>query len=325
LGLRQPLPNLPRHTPVSMHPLIRRSIMLAAALTVGPLLAQTTLIDAKFDNGNKDGWLNSSSTGITSDPLSIDPRLDISAGRHALRFFSPAGGYTLSNNSTITATLRLTFTSTPGNSQTGFRMGLFYSNGATRPSTDNVNSLFQGYDGYIFTFNPAPTSGTNSLRLREREPAGLSGLPASTALVSTLTDTSPTPPTPATSTYFQQGTRQESAETSTVILSANRPYDLTYTVTQVSDTALIFAFRLSDPSDSTLNFSNSFKVDATSTRTFDAFAIYSVNTNGSNFAIDNVLITAVPEPSTYAACAGAAVLGLAFWRRRRAAAKTLAA
>jgi hypothetical protein len=66
-------------------------------------------------------------------------------------------------------------------------------------------------------------------------------------------------------------------------------------------------------------------VDIPSTRTFDAFAIYSVNTNGSNFAIDNVLITAVPEPSTYAACAGAAVLGLAFWRRRRAAAKALAA
>ena len=36
-------------------------------------------------------------------------------------------------------------------------------------------------------------------------------------------------------------------------------------------------------------------------------------------------VTAVPEPSTYAACAGAAVLGLAFWRRRRAAAKALAA
>jgi hypothetical protein len=34
---------------------------------------------------------------------------------------------------------------------------------------------------------------------------------------------------------------------------------------------------------------------------------------------DNLSVSAVPEPSTYAALAGAAVLGFAFWRRRRAA------
>ena len=38
-----------------------------------------------------------------------------------------------------------------------------------------------------------------------------------------------------------------------------------------------------------------------------------------------IVLTAIPEPSTYAACAGAAVLGLAFWRRRRAAAKAAVA
>ena len=66
-------------------------------------------------------------------------------------------------------------------------------------------------------------------------------------------------------------------------------------------------------------------VNSPTTYAFDAFAIYSVTTDGSSFAIDNVTITAVPEPSTYAACAGAAVLGLAFWRRRRAAAKAAVA
>lgn len=35
-----------------------------------------------------------------------------------------------------------------------------------------------------------------------------------------------------------------------------------------------------------------------------------------NIWVDNFTISAVPEPSTYAAITGAAVLGLAFWRRR---------
>ena len=74
-----------------------------------------------------------------------------------------------------------------------------------------------------------------------------------------------------------------------------------------------------------MSFSNSLIVSSPSTYAFDAFALYSVSTAGSNFTIDNVTITAVPEPSTYAACAGAAVLGLAFWRRRRAAAKAAVA
>jgi hypothetical protein len=86
----------------------------------------------------------------------------------------------------------------------------------------------------------------------------------------------------------------------------------------------LFSFSLTD-TNRTFNFGNSFQVTSPSTYAFDAFAIYSVTTNGSNFVIDTVKITAVPEPSTYAACAGAAVLGLAFWRRRRAAAKALAA
>ena len=32
---------------------------------------------------------------------------------------------------------------------------------------------------------------------------------------------------------------------------------------------------------------------------------------------DNFSVSAIPEPSTYAAIAGAGVLGLALWRRRQ--------
>jgi len=48
---------------------------------------------------------------------------------------------------------------------------------------------------------------------------------------------------------------------------------------------------------------------------------------GSDFmtpAIDNFSVSAIPEPSTYAAIAGAAALGLAAWQRRRSAKSTAA-
>lgn len=58
---------------------------------------------------------------------------------------------------------------------------------------------------------------------------------------------------------------------------------------------------------------------ATSGFFFEAFgnsnAIPAI-TSGTIFA-DNFSVSAIPEPSTYAAMAGAATLGLAFWRRRK--------
>ncbi len=84
---------------------------------------------------------------------------------------------------------------------------------------------------------------------------------------------------------------------------------------------------------------NSFNAGAYATATeawmadasFDAsqvtyYMISGLNSIGGanvDVSIDNlaaVTVTAVPEPGTYAAFAGVAALGLAFWRRRRAAA-----
>jgi hypothetical protein len=60
---------------------------------------------------------------------------------------------------------------------------------------------------------------------------------------------------------------------------------------------------------------------ASETRTI-SFAVGILDTGDFNassaLAIDNVTLTAIPEPSTYAALAGLAVLGLAASRRRRA-------
>lgn len=96
------------------------------------------------------------------------------------------------------------------------------------------------------------------------------------------------------------------------------------------------------------NFGKSYSVISPSDLAFDAFSLYYV---GGSFSIDNLVIThtaaaaaaapsnsgsgfsafdlggptVIPEPSTYAAGTGLAALGLAFWRRRRAAAKAAVA
>lgn len=43
----------------------------------------------------------------------------------------------------------------------------------------------------------------------------------------------------------------------------------------------------------------------------------STTTNILDFSVDNLYVTAIPEPSTYAAIAGFAALGLCVWQRRR--------
>lgn len=276
----------------------------------------------------------------------VNQALSISSGRHALTYFTPSGTQqNVGANESITVSFSLTFSSV-GSSSTGFRVGLFDSQLAAR-AIDGVSAVFKDYDGYLFSFAPAPTSGasSNSLRLRVRSPSGGtppggSLLPASTALMSTLTDPTPTPPTEPTWTYDVTGTRS-GAETAKRTLQINTPYSVSYTVSRDAGSALTFAFSLTD---GTFNFGNSFLVNSPTTYAFDAFAILSVSSNGSNFALDNFRVThavgssssgvsafdlggptVIPEPSTYAAGAGLAALGLAFWRRRRAAAKAAVA
>ena len=276
--------------------------MLAAALTVGTLLAQNTLLEANFNDGSKTGWLNSSGSG----GVSVDGanRLSITAGRHALTYFPQTGAQS------VTASFDLSFTQV-GTNNGGFRVGLFNSQGNL--ALDRSNTGFSGYKGYVFTWNPNPGSdASNGLRLLARTSGNLD------SLISTTSTTSNT-------SYSEAGS---GGGPSGQIFQTNTTYRVSYTINRGAGDELAFALSVTG---GTMSFANSFNVSIPVTSTFDSFALYSVNnteanpTLGSNFEIDNVLITAVPEPSTYAAVAGAAVLGLAFWRRRRAAAKALAA
>ena len=291
-----------------MHALCRRLLVLAAALAAGPLAAQTTtLFSDDLSSINNWVYFNSPAVRLGGGKLLVDD------GQHAIAFFTAPGGgkQSIGLNESLQVSFTLSFTNAV-DSPTGMRMGLFDSNAGTIPLANTPStsqSVFQGYDGFLVNWNAFPPSGNNNLTLRYRTP----GASASTSLMSSFTSTFATTGTTAGSTptlhAFQTGT----------------DYQATYTISRGSGSSLSFSFSITGGTITT--FSQTSTMSAPTTYEFNAFALYSLS-NTSDFGIDNVLIThttPVPEPSTYAACAGAAVLGLAFWRRRRAAAKAAVA
>jgi hypothetical protein len=321
------------------------AVMLAALQSAA---AQTTLLSENF---NSPTWFNSSTSGIDLDangkPLANDGKISITAGRHALTYFTTAGSQqSLAQNETLQVAFDLSF-SKVGTTSGGFRVGLFDSNGGARPAANGTNNIFQNYDGYIFTWTPNPGTSSNALNLRERQ----TGSGSSSQLLSTT----------AASTYSTLTTESNggaSAITGSAtgqVFQSGTVYSAAYTVSRGSGNAVTIEFNVNG-GGAGWSFGKTYSITSPSTLAFDSFAILSVSTNsasspptdGSNFSIDNLRIvytpapptttaassgsgstfsafdlggpTVIPEPSTYAACAGTVVLGLALWRRRRAAA-----
>ena len=297
-----------------MHPSFRCLFLSAAAFAAcQTAAAQTTLLSENF---NPPTWFNSSGSGMT---LASDGKLSVTAGRHALTYFAPsATPQALASGESLQVTFDLSFT-TLGTTSGGFRVGLFDSNGANRPTANGVSTGFQGYDGYAFTFTPNPGSDTNSLNLRRRLTTG------SDQLLTTTADT--------TYSVFNSSNSSSSGSATGQVFQTGTVYAATYSVSRGSGTALTIDFSVTGGAAG-WNFGKSYSITGPNDLAFDAFAILSVSTNGSNFAIDNLRILhtaassggisaldvgggAIPEPSTYALGAGLAALGLAVWRRRR--------
>jgi hypothetical protein len=300
-----------------MHALRQRLLVLAVALANSGLYGQAnTVFSDTFTTTVPStppsfSYFDATKVRVSGDALLVD------AGQTAIAFFtnSAGGKLTLGTNESLKLSFDLSFRqlSSQGN-LTVLRFGLLDSNGGTKPAAglSSSSTVFQNYHGYIVSVDPNPTvtngtTGTNNLRLRQRTP----GASASASLMNSFTNTFSNLGGPDT---FQ------TLNTSTV-------YRANFTISRGAGTALSFDFGLSNGASSVIAFSNQISVSTPSTYAFDAFGIHALDSL-LNYTIDNVLIThttPVPEPSTYAACAGAAVLGLAFWRRRRAAAKALAA
>ena len=306
-----------------MHALIRRLLLVAAVLAVGSSLSGQTLRDSTLDS--KPSWLyyfNTTSVTFKDNPYSAaagDNYLSVDPQQHVVAFFEKTTGtttapVTIESGSTLQVSFDLYFTASLNTTGTGgLRFGLFDSNGAAKPT---ANNSFHPYDGYLVAWNPG---NLNAVRFWKRN-APTNG---SQQLMN------------STGVYTQVGSDVDS----TYVFQTGTAYRASYSVTGGNDGGLTFAVTINE--GSTLRFSNSVSVVSPSTNVFDAFAMYAVS-GGPSFGVDNLLInytatatsssssgvsafdlggpTAIPEPSTYAACAGAAVLGLAFWRRRRAAA-----
>lgn len=283
-----------------------RLLLALAVLATTPVIAmaQTTLLNDTFSDGSSTDqnlsssalWLNSSTSGMTL----TSGALSVTAGRHALTYFTDSGTHSLTNvGDSLTVSFNIVF-SQVGNASGGFRVGLFDSNGAVRPTANGNNSAFTDYNGYAFSMalaTPTTSSSTNNnLSLQERN-TSVSG-----ALISGLTGGAYT------------GIGSGGGPTGQTLATATT-YTINYSVSRTTASSLTFAFSLTG--GTVTGFSNSFTDESPSTYEFDAFAILSTSSNGSSFSIDNVQVTAIPEPSTYAALAGFAALGLCVWQRRR--------
>ena len=299
-----------------MHANHIRLLVLAVLISLGQLALAQTL--------QTPSWITLL-TAPTQSPASVNTTGNVTTatvprGQTAVAYFMPEGQQLRLTNQgdSLSIEFKLTFTSTTiGDASTGFRIGLFDSNLSTaRP--DGTSALdFKNFDGYAINWNPNPVANTptnnsnlNNLRLRTKVPATSGG-----ELLDSFSQAnySTTPPN------VDRGT----PEPVRTYFLPNTQYTATYTILKQSNGGLGFTLSISD--GGTFSFGNNFTILSPTTDYFDTLAFYSVNTNGSDFNISGVTITAIPEPSTYAACAGAAVLGLAFWRRRRAAAKAAVA
>lgn len=317
-----------------MHLPFRRLLLSAAALAMSHLAsAQTTLLQDALEGSttvNDTKWLYyfSSSVAFGLNPHTADSTSDkyltVPAGQHVVAFW-PTGPTTVTNGSTLQVAFDLYVNSSPNSTDTGsFRLGLFSSEGSARPTG---SSKFKDYKGTIVGWNP--NSESKPLRFYERKPTSSDS--------QLMNSTSPT-------LYSQFGSDQ----TPGAVFQTNTPYRLTYTVQGTSENELRFTLNASGGTLGGFSFSAaSTSSSSYFTSVFDAFAFYSLSTSGISFGIDNLLIThtaaapsnsgsgvsafdlggptVIPEPSTYAAGTGLAALGLAFWRRRRAAAKAAVA
>jgi hypothetical protein len=323
-----------------MHAPIRRLLVVAAVLTACPLTTAQLISDQTI---SLDKWSISSGTTTGTNP-SVTPivstgALQLSGGRHALRFFTDSGTpQAVSAGQFLQVSFDLFFPTTPANLDNGLRVGLFNSGNANRPPVGvggqlDRQDVFQNYNGYVFGWNLNPQPSTsNKLQLYERKPGlNLQQYTSATRLMHTFNGIYKDP---------YKGSSPEGQA-----FASGITYTASYVVTGLNNGSLRFDFSITNSAPGAQNaiqFSDSVVIGTPSTNAFDGFAIFALS-GISSFQFDTVRVTfgsvssdatvsganvtepAIPDPSTYSACAGAAVLGQALWRRRRATAKAAVA
>lgn len=185
------------------------------------------------------------------------------------------------------------------------RLGVFNFNGSGQMTADNSSAngpSLLGVGGYVVYFHLSSTLAATPFTINKvsASPTTMSSGSSFTALSS-----------PTTLVAASGG------------LSSNTEYTLRMALSYVSATQMDITVSFRDSTDAVL--ASVMASDTSSiTATFDSF-LYRAGTHnnfGQTQTITDFSVAAIPEPSTYAAFAGLAALGLVAYRRRRAVAPT---
>jgi len=283
------------------HRLASQRILTLGLLTLGSAaLSGQVLLNEMFSGADLNtqnlptsaAWFNSSTSGasLSSGALSI------TSGRSLAAFFTAAGSpqaLTAAGDSLVLSFDVAYSAATDPTSPAALKVAVFNS-AEVRPTAQGVNNIYAPYSGYAVSYAYQTVVTT-----RER-PAGTTNVSLLTSIASFATVGSGTTlnlvdePFP---TYY--------LGTFSLTRNGEGGLDLSYTLTEKLNPANTFTYAVTAASPVTL--------------AFDTIAF--ANTTGTDMVIDNVKVEyfAIPEPSTFAALAGALVLfASVLYRRRRA-------
>lgn len=297
-----------------------KKILLITLLALPVLAAaQTTTVfneafatgqRASFTAGTSAQWFSSSSTSNISEAPGSITQATGTAGRHLMAHFTaPASGVTIAQNQQIIFTFTVTFNTAGTLYGDGdkWRIGLYDSSAGTRITADNLlgtndtTGPYNGYKGYAAFTTPGAGVDT-TFKIRERTGVTGTALIATNTPYTTLGDTIPTPGA----------------------MTAGSAYVGTFSIGRDANDFLhlTMAYSGAGISDYTMTVID----ESAATFSFDTFAFVAGSNTATSFSISQALVQTapftapIPEPSTYAAIAGAlSLMGVMVWHRRRQA------
>lgn len=292
-------------------------LITVAGISIASLtsMAQTVILNDDFASGAS-GWFSSTATAPVWNESTQNMTQEMPSSSHLIRNFTPT---TIEVGETLQVSYNITFTGVGSTASFRNIYGVLNSgrNPADWVSANGLGvdsaALFSGYQGYtVHHFaNLADQSTSNAIRMMQRREGSsvLLGVNTTNDVFGTnadqLQDTGTTG-----STYF----RIESGVTYTNLISLERQVD------ESDNDILIFSYSL---------LGDGVPVDHTRTGTmtnppggfvftFDTIAIAAPTTAiATSYDIDNVLVTVIPEPSTYGIFGGLAALAAVVFLRRR--------